>query len=370
MTPLILYVDDDAANLDVFEALCDGHFDVVTASGGEQALELLRTRDIAVLLTDQRMPKMSGTELAEVVSVEFPEVVRYLVTAYSDLAVAVDAINRGQVRQFLRKPWNNDELRAKLREGLDDFLLRRRLSSLERRFCEVERVYSLGVVAASIAHELRNPMTALFGHLDLASILVAELQEGEGGARGSREQLSVAILRAQEAARRMTEIMRGIEMASRPRGVGNSGDAYEAVDLTIKMLTGEVSRSAQLVTRLAAVPTVGVSTTRIGQMVVNLVVNALQALPPNRGCKDNLIEITLEAVDDFVELTVSDNGPGISAEHKERIFDPFFTTKDSTGTGLGLAISKQIAEEAGGTLVVGDSPHGGARFMVRLPATV
>src|SRR5688572_20246096 len=96
----ILYVDDDRSTLVVFEAAFGDELEVLTAASGAEALELLaRHRDVALLLTDQRMPGMTGTQLAETVHREYPDVVRFLITAYSDLAAAVDAINLGQVHR-------------------------------------------------------------------------------------------------------------------------------------------------------------------------------------------------------------------------------------------------------------------------------
>ena len=111
----ILYVDDDSENLVVFEALCAGRFDTLTAESGQEALTILGREEIGVLLADQRMPGMTGVELAERASKDYPDVVRILITAYTDLSEAVDAINRGQIRSYLRKPWDQQELLATLK---------------------------------------------------------------------------------------------------------------------------------------------------------------------------------------------------------------------------------------------------------------
>ena len=105
MTAHVLFVDDEEPNLVVFEAVCGDDFPVLTASSGAAGLELMREHEIGVVLTDQRMPGMTGIELLEKVETEYPETIRLLITAYSDLQAAEDAINRGHVRRYMRKPW-------------------------------------------------------------------------------------------------------------------------------------------------------------------------------------------------------------------------------------------------------------------------
>ena len=115
----ILFVDDDEGNLVVCEAHCSPEFEVLTAQSAEDALVLLSKEEVGVVVADQRMPGVSGVELLERVRDEYPDAVRILITAYSDLSSAIGAINRGQVRRYLRKPWQPEELIAVLRDAID-----------------------------------------------------------------------------------------------------------------------------------------------------------------------------------------------------------------------------------------------------------
>jgi signal transduction histidine kinase len=365
----ILYVDDDRSNLVVFEAAFGDELDVLTAASGPEALELLaRHRDVALLLTDQRMPGMSGTQLAEIVHREHPDIVRYLITAYSDLAAAIDAINLGQVHRYLRKPWDPDEMRVHLREGLELHGLRTRIRDLERRLRDVERVYALGVIAASIVHELRNPLSVVMGYVDLARHLGEKLAAAAGPAAVEiADDLQRTLDGTWEAAGRMGDIVRGVELSTR-RQVGRARtDVGEVVDLTLRIIINELRHRATVDTDVARGHLVAVSQTQLGQVALNLMINALQAIPEARALEDAHIRIRVHAADARVRLEIADDGKGVPAEMKAKIFDPFFTTKEQGGTGLGLAISKQIVEEAGGTLTVHDTPGGGATFVVELP---
>lgn len=370
----ILYVDDDDANLTVFMAVCGSELPCHTASSGAEALEVMRHRDIAVLLTDQRMPGMTGVELAEKAHAEFPDTVRMLITAYTELSVAIEAINRGHIRRYLRKPWDGRELRAALHEALDLYQTRLRAREMERRLLATERVYALGVVAAGIGHELRNPVGWIASNL---AVVRSGLQESRVrlAAPGVDPKLVAdqlgdleeAVADAIEGMGRIKEIAAGIELSTRRSEEGEPVDLAEVVRLTLRGVQGELRRRAQVELDTHAVPMVRGSRTRLGQVVLNLVVNALEALP-DRPRAENLIRIRLMQRPQSVRLEVEDNGTGITPEALAKIFDPFYTTKEKSGTGLGLAISRRIVEELGGKIEVERAEKGGVRFSVTLPA--
>jgi signal transduction histidine kinase len=374
MNGTILYVDDDTANLTVLQAACADEFDVITASSGAEALEILQQREIAVLLVDQRMPGMTGVELFEAIREQHRDTVRILITAYSDISSAISAINRGQVRRYIKKPWEPEELKATLAESLEIYATRRQVRELEQRFLETERVYALGVIAASVAHELRTPLTALQTNLDLARMRGRKLAEQlQPGARvGSPEHESLGKLLDQvggaaAAAGQAIDITRGVELGHRRRDDEQAADLTEVVNLTLKCVRGDLLARSQLFVEAEPHVAVAASPTKVGQVVLNLLINALQALP-ERPRNENLVTIRVRPGGETVTLDVEDNGSGIPADLVERIFDPFFTTKAQGGTGLGLAISRKIVEEASGTIAVDSTPGRGTRFTVTLPA--
>jgi signal transduction histidine kinase len=372
----VLYVDDDRANLLAFRAMADDVYDVVTARSGEEALQILSdTPDVAVLITDQRMPGMSGAELCEQARRSHPDTVRMLVTAYSDLSAAIDAINRGHVSRYLRKPWNPDELLAALREGAELHRLTTMVQQLQVRISQTERMYALGVLVAGIGHELRNPLGWITTNLafSLRSLegLAARLTGLPAGPRGQAEEVlqevKAALSDASEGAARVLEIVDGISLSSR-----NEPPSRAQVDLAqvarsiARLVHGEAMHRGRLDVVVEADLKVTGSPTRVGQVLLNLVVNALQALPP-RAYADNRVAIRVYRDGAEACIEVSDNGRGIEPEPLRRIFDPFFTTKGE-GTGLGLAISRQIVEEMGGVITVRSEVGAGTTFTVKLPA--
>lgn len=364
MKPGILYVDDDSANLTVFRLALSGEFPIRIARNGTEALDILRREAVAVLLADQRMPGMTGVELAERVRTEFPDTIRMLITAYSDLETAVDAINRGCVHRYLRKPWDVRELRAALSDGIDRHAMAVKLRDLERRLVDVERVYAIGVIAAGLAHEIRGPLAGLTANLEMARIGLREL--GEARDRRLRD-LDEGLADAESAAGTILDITRGIELPTRHAADEGTVNLVEVVTLALRSVRGQALQIARLDARIGAVPPIRGNRTKFGQVVLNLLLNALQALPEGRR-DENRVAVVLSEVPGGVRLDVEDNGPGIPPQLHQRIFDPFFTTKKKGGTGLGLAISRTIVEEFGGHIEVESDEGHGTRFIVWLPA--
>ena len=376
MSAKVLFVDDEVANLLVCEAVCGDTFDVLTASSAEQALVLMRTADVGVVVADQRMPHVTGVELLERVREEHPETVRVLITAYSDMPVAIDAINRGHVRRYLKKPWEPEELKAEIHDALERYETSRRLLELERRLTETERLYALGVVAAGIAHELRNPITWIVNNLEHAiselDETAAQLARGEVDSARLRTQVAevnAALNDASTGAERVREIVAGIEMSTmRPSLVPQVVDLSEVLRLALRLAYGELRRCAKLELDVSCSPKVQGSTTKLEQVALNLLINAIHAVS-ERPREENVISARLKLDGNSACLEIADNGPGVAEQDLERIFDPFFTTKPGIGTGLGLAISRRIAEELGGKLEVArDERLGGALFRLSLPA--
>lgn len=370
MSVKVLFVDDDEANLVVCEAACGVDFEVLTALSAEAALECMRKEEVGVIVADQRMPGTTGVELLERVRVEYPDTVRVLITAYSDIQAAIQAINRGRVRRYLRKPWEPGELKAELADALDIYAMSRKLSAMEVRLRETERVYALGIVAASIAHEMKNPMMWVTNSLSFAQAELRKLAEepNAGSVKARLEEIEASLTDTRTGVDRVVDIVRGIELPMRSdAGALTPVDIAEVLRLSLRLVSGELMRCSSLELDVTCAPKVRASATKLGQVVLNLIVNAMQAISA-RPRSQNVISIRLRIEDAWTVLEVADNGPGISDQDIDRIFDPFFTSKVGVGTGLGLAISRRIVEEIDGSLVAGKDPRlGGACFTVRLP---
>lgn len=373
VTTHILFVDDEEPNLVVFEAVCGEEFPVLTASSGEAGLELMRRHEVGVVLTDQRMPGMTGVELLEKVQAEWPDSIRLLITAYSDLQAAEDAINRGHVRRYLRKPWEPEALKAELRDAFDLYMLNSKVKMLEHRLVETERAYSLGVAAASLAEDLRTPIGWIRNNLSVTetsiTTAISSLNEEKPNltrARGLLAQVEAAVSDARLGVKRILELVD--EMAKLPEASDEEIiDLGEVIRVTLRMAERSGLRGRALIEVASGLaPKVKASKTKLTQITLSLLTHAIHSVADLEREK-GIVRISASNRDGIAVLDVTDNGPALTEEDLEGIFKPFGMTGRSKGAGVGLAISKRIASELGGDIEATRHPEGGTRFRLTLP---
>ncbi len=182
--PNILYVDDIETNLILFDSAFQNDYNVFLAGSGKEALELLRKEQIAVIITDQRMPEMSGTDLLEIVQQEFPAILRFMLTAYSDYQTVVDSINKGQIYGFFNKPFDVKDMKVSLDKAVEVYNLR---ESNRQMVIEIERVNkdlkridkSKTAFLNMITGELRTPINKIMSvvHMLKDSVASTDLAE-------------------------------------------------------------------------------------------------------------------------------------------------------------------------------------------------
>lgn len=238
------------------------------------------------------------------------------------------------------------------------------LLDMQSRLRLADRLTSLGTLAAGVAHEINNPLTAVMGNLVYA---IEELSRPQGP-RAMAEAL-VALREAEEGAGRVRRIVCDLKMFSRgdEEKVGPVG-VIAVLESAISMTRNEIRHRAELLTDFSEVPDAMANESRLAQVFINLLVNAAQAIPEGHATH-NRIRVSLKLADTGrVAIAVQDTGAGIPPDIRERIFDPFFTTKSiGEGTGLGLAICHGIVTGFGGEIRVESSVGEGTRFTVLLP---
>ena len=230
------------------------------------------------------------------------------------------------------------------------------------RLAQAERLASVGMLAAGVAHEINNPLAYVVGSLDL---MAREL----GRETPDRAALEGMIRHARGGAERVRAIVRDLTAFSRgEERPASAADIARALEGALEIAREEIARRARLVVRLEPVPAVLADEGRLGQVFVNLLVNAAQAIGAGAP-DDNEVRVALStAPDGKVAIEVADTGAGIAPEALPKIFDPFFTTKPlGVGTGLGLSICHAIVTDVGGTIEVESTPGRGATFRVLLP---
>ncbi|HZU84133.1 MAG TPA: ATP-binding protein [Polyangiaceae bacterium] len=236
---------------------------------------------------------------------------------------------------------------------------------MHARLVQAERLASMGTLSAAVAHEINNPLTYVIGNLELLARRLA------GAPARLDPELASYVSEAREGAEVVRRIVRGLQVfARRDDSPPEPTDVQAAVERAIVMADNVIKHRARLVRRFERTPPVLASALRLGQVFVNLLLNAAQAIPEGRA-DDNEIRVATshDSATNLVAVTIEDTGSGMSPEVQSRIFEPFFTTKPiGTGTGLGLSICYGIVESLGGRLEVESSEGRGSTFRVLLPA--
>jgi signal transduction histidine kinase/CheY-like chemotaxis protein len=223
-----------------------------------------------------------------------------------------------------------------------------------------DRLASVGTLAAGVAHEINNPLAAVIANLELA---VSDLE-----ARGDGGELLEEVRDAREAAERVRLIVRDLRLFSRAEEARRHAvDVREILESTLRMAWHEIRHRARLVKAFDEVPPVEANEARLGQVFLNLVINAAHAIPEGRA-ETNQIRVATAREGDRVVIEISDTGMGISSELMEHIFTPFSNTRPvGAGTGLGLPICRRLVEDIGGELRVTSREGKGSTFTILLP---
>ena len=135
----VLYIDDEVDNLNSFRATFRREFNITTAESAEDAIKVLEKEVIHVILSDQRMPKMTGIEFFEHIQPLYPDPIRILITGYTDINAVIDAINRGEVYKYLSKPWNEDDVKIFVEKAYEVFRLRKENIELTEKLIDVNK---------------------------------------------------------------------------------------------------------------------------------------------------------------------------------------------------------------------------------------
>lgn len=234
-------------------------------------------------------------------------------------------------------------------------------AELQARMLHVSRLATIGEMAAGVAHELNQPLTAIANYAQACERLLARPAADLEDCRQALREITTQAVRASEIMRRLQALARSQEMNR------TSTDVESLVRPIMGLVQGDarasgVSCSLQLPPEL---PKVTVDSVQIQHVILNLVRNGIEALESTKGPRELVISAA-RAASGELEISVSDTGPGLDEAVAERVFDPFFSTRKDA-TGLGLPISNTIAKAHGGSLGYRPNTPNGAVFFVRLP---
>jgi len=362
----ILLVEDDRSIRDAVQGILESEgYDVLTAENGQHALDALQTTETpALIILDLRMPVMDGWQFRAAQKND-PALADIPVVAISAdgsaKAAAIDAA------AYLRKPLSTDALLGTIRKILVDEERQRMVRRLE----EAERFAALGRLAASVGHEINNPLAYVSMNLDIALAELTRFLGAPGRTDANLEDLQslpVMFRECRIGLDRIRDVVKDLQRLSRRAEVKRESFSMNAlVDESLAMAQNHVRHRAMVRKRYGDLPPVVGDRSAIGQVLLNLILNGAQSLPEGRADL-NVITLSTRVQDGHVVVEVGDTGAGIPPDILPHIFDPFFTTKPiGEGTGLGLSVSYRIMADHGGRIEVDSQAGQGALFRILLP---
>ncbi|HKQ68201.1 MAG TPA: response regulator [Polyangiaceae bacterium] len=370
---LLLVEDDGELRGFLAELLRGDGYDVVGASNGSEALEYLKRAPAPdLILLDLMMPVKDGWQF-RIEQRRDPSISSIPVLAISaddtPKAAAIDA------EGYIKKPFHYPELLESIKHVIDT-----------RRLAHLDRMASLGTLAAGIAHEINNPLTYIIANLQLVEEQIprivhdysaalqksgaAHTPELQGGAPGSRfGEVSARLHDALEGAERIRGIVLHVKTFSRAGDEHRTlVDVRSILDSAIKVVFSEIKQRARLVKEYGHIPLVLANPGQLGQVFLNLLLNAAHAIEHEEPEENTIRVATKTLPSGEISIEVADTGRGIPREMQPRIFDPFFTTKPlGLGTGLGLSICHGIVRSLNGTITVQSELGKGTTFSIKLP---
>ena len=369
----ILFVDDEEMALITFKNLFKKEFTIYTAGSGEEALRFVDARpELALIVSDQRMPDMTGIELLRRISSKRPDLIRMLMTAYTEIELVVDAINQGNVYRYLTKPYNDEEFKQMLKQGIERYALikeRDRLYAEKietlKKMAQTNRLTAIGILAAGMAHEINNPLVAINTFLQM----IPKKYEEETKDEEFWDKFYTVAL--DETHRIQLLINRLLQYSKAPEGDGLRLSRENINDLlyeTITFIDNEAKKKGLPIRQEfdPALPLCYVDREKIRQVFLNILLNAIQATDQGHILVRTFLDSDKKK-HSFFHVAVEDTGAGISEENLEKLFNPFFTTKQGEGTGLGLMMCHHIIDEHRGTIDVESKLGKGTTMTIHVP---
>ena len=373
----ILYVDDEEMSLKYFTRAFGNKFRVLSAANASDGYRLLEQHrhEIGLLMTDQRMPGEKGVQFLERARLLHPRAIRILTTAYSDLDVAIEAVNSGAIYKYVTKPWDIPQLQVTLQRALEffivqrerDLLLKEKLSALQRMMI-TDRVLSLGILAARLGHYVRNSLVAVRTFLDLApeklleEKIDAERMRNPNFWKEFYEQAQVQI-------RRITGLLTDLVIATEKNDPPSLEELHldEIVAASVEKLKGSsLQNGITVINQIpAGLPPLLVEREKFQRLFDLLLKDEIISLPPGRHI---FLNARGSEAEQEVKIELRDDGPGLPREELRSVFDPFsLRIGNHHEFGINLMACYFIIYHHGGKIEVQNQEGQGVTFSLTFP---
>ncbi|TAM97432.1 MAG: hybrid sensor histidine kinase/response regulator [Chitinophagaceae bacterium] len=351
----ILYIDDEINNLHAFKANFRRKYEIYTASNTLEARKTLQSIPLHIIIADQRMPGATGVEFFNSIKENYPDPVRILLTGYTDIEALVDAINKGQIYRFIRKPWDDFELQNTISNAYEIFNTRK---ELERKMEELEKANDeLSRFIYSASHDLRSPLMSVLGIINLS-----KLDHSITDPNGYVAMIEASVLKLDRFVQKIIEYYKNNRIQVE----------YEPIDFNVLIRESIAFARHQNDTIHFEVEVEQRAdfygdAFRISLILNNLISNAVKYQKPEN--EHQIVRLKVNANSHKAVIHIEDNGIGILSEHLNNIFKMFFRsrTNNMPGTGIGLYIVKEALDRIGGDITVSSVYEKGTTFIITIP---
>jgi signal transduction histidine kinase len=372
--PQILVIDDEIGPRESLRMLLKPNYQVQTADCVETGIKLLQEKKPDTVVMDIRMPGITGIDGLRKIREIDPHLPVIMLTGFGALESAKEALRLG-ANDYISKPFDAREMQEVISRNVERTRIQRTTehaaaeikelnNRLLQQLAQKERLAALGQASAEFVHDLGNPLTIVWGYVQLLARRL-EKSENDGAAENASSVKELKII--EQHVRTCRELLTmwqsyGSVEASPPKPISVSALLRELVKGVTAMAT---QNRVELKVTICEDPCILLAdAVQISRAIQNVIINAVQASAEKGGS----VTVTCMQKDFYIDLRIEDTGAGMSPAQMSKIFDPYFTTKQAkSGTGLGLYIAKKVVEDHSGSIKVESTPDVGTIFTIRLP---
>ena len=372
--PQVLVIDDEMGPRESLRMLLKPIYQVHTADSVEIGLKLLSEKKPDAIVMDIRMPGMTGIEGLRRIRQIDPHLSVIMLTGFGALETAKEALRLGAT-DYISKPFDAREMREVIGRNVERTRLHRTSESaaaeikelnnrLLQELAQKERLASLGQASAEFVHDIGNPLTIVWGYVQL---LAKKLEESEPtddpNAVSSNKELEIIEQNVRLCRDLLTMWQSYGSVEATPHKLISISDIVREVVAGVGAMAKETPVELKCDVTEDPCSLMG-DAVQITRAIQNVIINAIQASGDRKGT----VEVSCIRKDFYVDVRIADTGQGISPEQIARIFDPYFTTKQGkSGTGLGLFITRKVVDDHNGSIKVDSTPGIGTTITIRLP---
>ena len=372
--PQVLVIDDEMGPRESLRMLLKPIYQVHTADSVEIGLKLLNEKKPDAIVMDIRMPGITGIEGLRRIRQIDPHLSVIMLTGFGALETAKEALRLG-ANDYISKPFDAREMREVIGRNVERTRLHRTSESaaaeikelnnrLLQELAQKERLASLGQASAEFVHDIGNPLTIVWGYVQL---LAKKLEESEPtddpNAVSSSKELEIIEQNVRLCRDLLTMWQSYGSVEATPHKLISISDIVREVVAGVGAMAKETPVELKCDVTEDPCSLMG-DAVQITRAIQNVIINAIQASGDRKGT----VEVSCIRKDFYVDVRIADTGQGISSEQIARIFDPYFTTKQGkSGTGLGLFITRKVVDDHNGSIKVDSTPGIGTTITIRLP---